>query len=154
LHNDINFNVLMSDGFVTIASYPEPIEANLLRSKLLSEGIECILLDENLISVQPFYSNAIGGIKLQVHENDLEHAKEILAESQTPPLHIVHVSKNKPQRKPKGKTIHCPECNSTSVYYERLSTGELALCILFLGIPLLFIKGIYHCFNCGNKWNS
>jgi DNA-directed RNA polymerase subunit RPC12/RpoP len=144
----------MNDGLVTIATYWEPIEANLMRSKLLSEGIECILLDENLISVQPFYSNAIGGIKLQVLENDSVRAKEILAEANTPPLHIVHVAKSKPMRKPHGKTIHCPECNSTSVYYERLTIGELALCILFLGIPLLFIKGKYHCYNCGNKWEK
>lgn len=154
MHNEINHCISMNDGFITVASYPEPIEANLMRSKLLSEGIECILLDENLISVQPFYSNAIGGIKLQVHENDSQRAKEILTESQTPPLHIVHVAQNKPHRKTQGKTIHCPECNSTSVYYERLSTGELALCILFIGIPLLFIKGKYHCYNCGNKWNA
>jgi DNA-directed RNA polymerase subunit RPC12/RpoP len=144
----------MADGFVTIASYPEPIEANLIRSKLLSEGIECILLDENSILMLPINTSALRGIKLQVHENDYERAKEILDESQAPPMHIVHVAKGKPHSKKQGKTIHCPECNSTSVYFERLTRGELALSILFFGIPLLFIKGKYHCYNCGNKFNQ
>jgi hypothetical protein len=142
----------MNDGFITIATYPEPLEANLMRSKLLSEDIECILLDENLISVQPFYSNAIGGIKLQVHEDDAQRAKEILEESNKPPLHIIY--KNINHKTNKHTKLHCPECNSTEVYYERLSNSELVLCILLLGIPLLFLKGKYHCYNCGNKWEK
>ena len=154
LHHDKNIHVPVNDGLVTIAIYPEPFEANLMRSKLLSEGIECILLDENTISVQPFYSIAIGGIKLQVNENDRARAMEILKESSPTPLHIVHVAESKPHRKNHGKTIHCPECNSTSVYYERLTNGELVLCVLLLGIPLLFIKGKYHCYNCGKKWGK
>jgi hypothetical protein len=145
----------MNDGFITIATYPEPLEANLMRSKLLSEEIECILLDENLISVQPFYSNAIGGIKLQVHEDDAVRAKEILDESNKQPLHIVQKTEDANNPKTHQSTkLHCPECNSTEVYYERLSNSELVLCILLLGIPLLFIKGKYHCYNCGNKWKK
>jgi|ERR1017187_3133690 DNA-directed RNA polymerase subunit RPC12/RpoP len=145
----------MNDGFITIASYPEPLEANLMRSKLLSEDIECILLDENLISVQPFYSNAIGGIRLQVHEDDAMRAKEILDESNKPPLHIVRKSdESDSNRTYKNTKLHCPECNSTDVYYERHTNSELVLSVLLLGIPLLFIKGKYHCYNCGNKWKK
>ncbi len=143
------------DGFVTIASYPEPLEANLIRSKLLSEDIECFLLDENIISVQPFYSNAIGGIKLQVHESDAKRAKLVIDESNKPPLHIVQNnddnSKESDQDKPK---LICPNCNSKEVYYERFSNAELVLCILLLGIPYFFISGNYHCYNCGNKWKK
>jgi hypothetical protein len=145
----------MNDGFITIATYLEPLEANLMRSKLLSEDMECILLDENLISVQPFYSNAIGGIKLQVHEDDAVRAKAIIDESNKPPLHIVHKSEENIHHKAhKTIKLHCPECHSTEVYYERLSNSELVLCILLLGIPLLFIKGKYHCYNCGNRWKK
>ena len=143
----------MNDGFVTIASYPEPLEANLIRSKLLSEEIECILLDENTISVQPFYSNALGGIKLQVHEDDAVRAKQILEEFKRPTMHVVHHKKDSNTNKtiPSNKFI-CPNCNSTDVYFEWLNNGELFLSIILLGFPLLFFKGKYHCYNCGNQW--
>ena len=145
----------MNDGFVTIATYPEPLEANLIRSKLLSEEIECILLDENIISVQPFYSNAIGGIKLQVHEDDAERAMQIIEDANKPALHLVYKTKKDNSNKPlENNKPACPECNSNNIYFERLSNGELVLCIIFLGLPLLFLKGRYHCYNCGHKWNK
>ena len=145
----------MKDGFVTIASYPEPLEANLIRSKLLSEDIECILLNENIISVQPFYSNAVGGIKLQVHEDDAERARKIIDDANKPNLHVVYKDKTiRPKKNNHPHNVLCPECSSSDVYFERLSNAELILCILFLGIPYFFISGTYNCYNCGHKWRK
>jgi len=144
-----------NDGFITIASYPEPMEANLMRSKLLSEGIECVLLDEILISVQPFYSNAIGGIKLQVHQDEAEKAREVINESNNANLHVVYKSEAAiDETNLDHNRLYCPECKSEDVYFERFSTGELFLTIILLGIPALFIKGRYICYNCGNKWEK
>jgi hypothetical protein len=49
-----------------------------MRTLLESEGIECYVADGLTAQVQPFYSNAIGGVKLQVKESDVPDALEIL----------------------------------------------------------------------------
>jgi len=36
--------------------------------------------DENLIQIDPFYSNAIGGVRVQVVDQDVEAVKAFLAE--------------------------------------------------------------------------
>jgi hypothetical protein len=51
----------------------------MLCSILESSGIKALIPDQNTVSVQPFYSNAVGGIRIQVDENDLERAREVLA---------------------------------------------------------------------------
>ncbi|HBN09463.1 MAG TPA: hypothetical protein DD435_12710 [Cyanobacteria bacterium UBA8530] len=63
---------------ITIRSFFNPLEAYMARSLLESEGIEVILLDENLASVAPAYSNATGGVRLQVEENEADRAMAIL----------------------------------------------------------------------------
>ena len=63
---------------VTIKAFDESMQAHLVKSKLESEGIECWLLDDHSVSVQPWASFALGGVKLQVREADLERANEIL----------------------------------------------------------------------------
>jgi hypothetical protein len=45
---------------------------------LKEEYINCYLQDEYSVTIDPFLSNAIGGIKLMVAESQLERAKEIL----------------------------------------------------------------------------
>ncbi len=70
----------MSDNFITILTSQQPIQLAIIRGRLESEGIECFIKDELTIQVQPFYSNAIGGAKLQVRESDVDLANEILRE--------------------------------------------------------------------------
>jgi hypothetical protein len=62
-------------------SFTYPYELAILRSRLESENIECFVKDELTVQVNPFYSNAIGGIKLQVRESDLQRAIVILKET-------------------------------------------------------------------------
>ena len=58
-----------------------PTELAVVKSKLESEGIECKVLDENTVQVHNFLSQAIGGVRLQVAESNLERARKILEES-------------------------------------------------------------------------
>ena len=69
-----------TDNLVTIITFTFPSELVIIRSRLESEGIECFVQNELTAQVQPFYSNAIGGIKLQVKEEDVAKAIEILKE--------------------------------------------------------------------------
>jgi hypothetical protein len=69
------------DNFVTIKTFTYSHEISIVRGRLEAEDIECAVQDELMAQINPFYSNAIGGVKLQVRESDLERATEILTES-------------------------------------------------------------------------
>jgi hypothetical protein len=70
-----------SDSYITILTFTYPYEFAIVRGRLESEGIECFVKDELTVQVNPFYSNAIGGIKLQVRKRDWEQALKILTET-------------------------------------------------------------------------
>lgn len=53
----------------------------IIRGRMEAEGIETFVQDELTIQIDPLYSNALGGIKLMVQQQDAERANEILAES-------------------------------------------------------------------------
>ena len=63
---------------VMIARYGGVPEALLAKSMLDSAGIESFLGDENLVRLDWFYSNLVGGIKLLVREEDAETARALL----------------------------------------------------------------------------
>ena len=50
----------------------------MVRVRLEDEGIECLVPDEFTVIMNPLYSNAVGGVRLQVRESDIERAKEVL----------------------------------------------------------------------------
>src|SRR6266852_6116195 len=54
------------------------MEALPAKSMLDSAGIESFLGDENLVRLDWFYSNLVGGIKLMVREEDAETASAVL----------------------------------------------------------------------------
>jgi hypothetical protein len=49
-----------------------------LKHILQQEGIPYFFENEITLSVAPFYSTALGGIRLKVHQNDFEAVQEIL----------------------------------------------------------------------------
>jgi hypothetical protein len=53
-------------------------EADLLCMNLEAGGINTFIPDQSTTSIQPCLSNAIGGIRIQIDENDLAQAREIL----------------------------------------------------------------------------
>ena len=65
---------------VTVRRYRDLAEAYLGRSRLESAGIPAWIADENLVRMESFYSNLIGGMRLQVDERDEAAAREILEE--------------------------------------------------------------------------
>lgn len=57
---------------ITVATYTYPHEMAISKSKLEAYGIECFVRDELTVQVNNFYSNAIGGVKLEVKENEAD----------------------------------------------------------------------------------
>lgn len=64
--------------FVLLCSFDNYIPAHIALGRLKEEFINCYLQDEYSVTIDPFLSNAIGGIKLMVAETQLERAREIL----------------------------------------------------------------------------
>lgn len=73
--------LLEKDKWITIMTVTMPSELMVLRSRLESEGIECLILNELTAQVNNFYSNAVGGVQLQVKESDYSYAAEIMKEA-------------------------------------------------------------------------
>ena len=90
---------------VTIATFSLPIEAHIARAKLESEGIPAAIADEHTINMQWLYSNAIGGVKIQVPESFEEKAKGVLSRDYSESL-IAEMGEDK---------YHCPQCGSEDV---------------------------------------
>lgn len=65
-------------NFKTIAIFQYPTEYAVLQLLFDRAEIRYVFLNETMISVFPFYSNALGGIKLNVHIEDIEEAQEII----------------------------------------------------------------------------
>ncbi len=66
------------EDFITIARFTYPSEYVVLELLLQQESINYVFLNETAITILPFHSNAFGGIRLQVHENDKEKAIKII----------------------------------------------------------------------------
>lgn len=64
--------------FVIAATFTYPHEIAVLRHRLEQEGIAHFFENETMLSVAPFYSFALGGIKLRVHRDDLTQVRSIV----------------------------------------------------------------------------
>jgi len=69
-------------GFILLCSFDNYIPAHIALGRLKEEFINCYLQDEYSVTIGPFLSNAIGGIKLMVAEAQAERATEILNTSE------------------------------------------------------------------------
>lgn len=65
--------------FITLHVFLNPFEAEVVRAKLQSQGINAVLLDQNLTYSQ--IPVTLGGIRLQVERDDVMRANQILAKS-------------------------------------------------------------------------
>ncbi|NJW54799.1 DUF2007 domain-containing protein, partial [Salinimicrobium sp. CDJ15-91] len=58
----------MKEIFSTVAVFQYSAEAQIIKGRLESEGINSFLVDNHTIDTDPLVSNAIGGVKLKVQK--------------------------------------------------------------------------------------
>jgi hypothetical protein len=138
----------MEDKIIVYSTYYNPIEASIVRARLEDSGIPCFLTDENMATIQPLYNQAIGGVKLNVFEKDVEQINLLLAEDQP----------NLPEmeEEPNALQMVCESCGSTNVgrgqaTKKRFSWWVMLLSILFIVYPFK-ANTCYHCYNCGHEF--
>ncbi|MEM6842230.1 MAG: DUF2007 domain-containing protein [Bacteroidota bacterium] len=131
---------------VTIKTFDNPIDAHLVKTKLESERIACVLFDENIVGLNPLYNITVGGIKLRVNKADVERA-----------VKIVEQADNAVLINEQGEVINCPRCKSDRIYSGFKSMkgtkGVLSAIVsfLFLVFPIYY-KTVYKCKSCGNEF--
>ncbi|HSD15387.1 MAG TPA: DUF2007 domain-containing protein [Flavobacterium sp.] len=64
--------------FVAIAVFDYPHEITVLKHLLDQTEIQYFFENETMTNIAPMYSQALGGIRLKVHPDDVEMVREIL----------------------------------------------------------------------------
>jgi len=130
---------------VTIRQFRDLPEALLAKGSLESAGIECFLADENLVRLDWFISNFIGGIKLNVRVADVENARKILDEPILEGLYVQGVGLYEQPR--------CPKCQSLDVNFQELDR-PIAYISAFLRLPIPVQRPAWRCHGCDAEWED
>jgi hypothetical protein len=132
-------------NLITIRQFRDLPEALLAKGSLESAGIECFLADENLVRLDWFISNFIGGIKLRVEARDEANARKLLDE---PILEDLYVQGFGLYEQPR-----CPKCRSLDVNFRELDR-PLAYVTAFLRVPIPLHRKAWHCHDCDEEWED
>jgi len=130
---------------VTVRRYRDLAEAYVGRSLLESAGIPAWIADENLVRMDWFYSNLVGGMRLQVDEGEEAAAREILEEGAPGTITYgeeeVYVQPT------------CPKCGSAEITLgSGTERGQSLVALYVLSIPVPPREAIWQCEACGARW--
>ena len=143
----VSHDVVEQKKLVVIRQFRDMPEALLAKELLESAGIECSMVDDNLVRLDWFISNGIGGVKLAVKPEDAEVAVEILEQ---PIPDAFEVEQSGTYEQPR-----CPRCGSTNISHEGHIDKRFALPALFLaGIPVPLPRDVWTCAACGGQWRE
>jgi hypothetical protein len=130
---------------VTIRKFRDLPEALLAKGSLESAGIEALLADDNIIRLDWFWSNLMGGIKLQVDQEDAEEANGILDQPIPEGFDVVGVGEYQQPR--------CPRCQSLDVGFQELDE-PVAYVSAYFGMPIPWKRRAWRCHTCHAEWEE
>lgn len=139
------FSAVESRNLVLLRRFRDVPEALLAKGKLESMGIECVLGDENMVRMDWFLSNLLGGVKLLVEPEDFTQASQLLNEPVPEQLHVEGVGDYVQPR--------CPKCGSLDIAYGELDK-KLSYTTAWLGVPIPISSDGWRCHECGNQWDD
>ena len=137
------------DDLVTIRQFRDLPQALLAKGCLESAGIQCALTDDNMVRMDWFYSNAIGGIKLLVKAEDASDAEQLLSQPIPERLDVSGVGD---YEQPK-----CPNCGSLDINFRELDPATyLSLGGSYLGVfvPVPIHRRAWTCHSCNVEWED
>ncbi|MGZ6326884.1 MAG: hypothetical protein ACXWR1_22015 [Bdellovibrionota bacterium] len=127
---------------VTIRQFRDLPEALLAKGSLDSAGIECALVDENIVRLDWFWSNLMGGVKLGVDPDDVEAAEQILSQPIPEEFEAEGTGSYEQPR--------CPTCGSLDINFRE--SDPAAYLSLALSVPIPFRRRAWRCRSCGAEW--
>ncbi|HEY6307390.1 MAG TPA: hypothetical protein VI488_13125 [Candidatus Angelobacter sp.] len=144
----------MPEELVTLWRYRDLPEAFVARAKLASQEVWCVLADDNSVRLDWFWSNAVGGVRLQVSDDDAEYAMSLLAEEISAGFTAEETGEDYQQPE-------CPNCQSRDVTFE---SGYRKIALVFLGMAVavgwivalpVWIPGeSWRCEDCRDRWEA
>ena len=132
-------------NMLTIRRFRDLPEALLAKGSLDSAGIDSFLEDENMVRMDWFISNLLGGIKLVVDAENVEAANEILNQPIPENFDVEGVGDYQQPR--------CPQCQSMDVSFEELDK-PIAYGGLFVNIPIPVHRKGWICHSCKHAWQE
>ena len=120
-------------------------EALLAKGKLEAMGIACVLADENMVRMDWFLSNMLGGVKLLVDAEEFAEASNLLNEPIPEHLQVEGVGSYCQPR--------CPECGSMDVAFGELDK-KISYTTAWLGVPIPLSRDDWQCHACGHHWED
>jgi len=128
------------ESLVLVASFHWINDAELARMMLESYEIKCEIVYNVIINVVPIYSNATGGIKLKVRQQDYDKAIGILRESESETVNDYEP--------------WCPNCDSVNVKKIKFNIFHYFLSLIYtLAINAKLLANTNKCRDCGYKWS-
>lgn len=142
---DIEIQDNQPQGLLTVRHFQDVPEALLAQCALNSAGVNCLLVDENMVRMDWFLSNLLGGIKLQVKPEDFEEARTILSAPMPEAFDVEGVGSY--------EQPHCPRCHSLEIIDQTGLDKRFALPVLFaVGVPIPVVRKSWRCQSCEQEW--
>lgn len=137
-------------NLVTIMTYDNYMTAHIVKARLANRGVEAFIKDEQTLTMNWLWNNALGGMKLQVKEEDATLALKILEEDEKEFEEQIqsdaYTGEDKSVFDPGNRIcIHCGSKNTKRISYNK-SWAYTAM--LFLGFPIAVRSDKWHCFHC------
>jgi hypothetical protein len=131
---------------VTVRRYRDLSEAIVAQSLLESAGIKAWTRDENLVRMDWFYSNLVGGVRLQVDAADAAAAAEVL---DLPVPEAIPFGEKEEFVQPR-----CPRCGSIDISFLGSDRRAAITSVTLLGVPLPLGSESWDCHACGARWRD
>ena len=133
------FDRLEQQKLVTIETFRDLTEALLAKGRLEAADIDSCLADENLVRMDWFLANAIGGIKLKVPEEQAAEAFRVLFTEK--------------YRGPQETRPQCPKCGSSEVSVVDPDKGFRLAVLWMFALPTPRVGEVqWRCAGCGAAW--
>jgi len=129
---------------VTIRQFRDLPEALFAKGSLESAGIECAMLDDNMVRLDWFISNLLGGVKLQVRAEDASMAEEILSQPIPENFDVTGIGEYEQPR--------CPKCQSLDVNFQEVTPA--AYVSAYVNVPIPFHRRAWRCHSCDAEWEE
>jgi hypothetical protein len=133
------------EDMVTVRQFRDRPEALLAKGCLDSAGIQCALFGENMVRLDWFWSNAVGGVQLRVAPSDADAANEILMQPIPEGFDVPGVGEY--------QQPHCPNCQSLDVTFKELNRPASYL-TMTLSVPVPIYRRAWRCHSCNVEWED
>ncbi|WP_221030395.1 DUF2007 domain-containing protein [Actomonas aquatica] len=115
----------------TVATYSMPAETHVPLSRLHDAGIDAVARDDATLQLNWMWSNALGGVKIDVPDDQADVARALLDSEPS-----------------EDGVLVCPHCGSHDLAVAPLRPVS-ALALLIAQLPLPSAKVRVHCRDCG-----